>query len=412
VKSASFEGFSLKAVRNKGAFEEMRSHILQMYGGVTVKDVTSFFFEGNHVDCIAIKEQPTVFHFGIQHIEEPPIHVASPDTTAAAANGTKHAFAQGADSPLKLGLTDQFGNTISCPKDSIPMSRLTLEQLTRFTTLRDFFGKFPNKSKSLRRRGALVPRDFEQGRKYAFASQFVINYGGHSFIQLWNPVADFSLSQQWYRGGRNPVQTVEGGWVVYPDHFNTPNTVLFIYWTSDDYATAGCYNLECPGFVQVNYNWYLGGTFDHISTPGSSWGFRMEWKLVNEGWWLYLLGSGANLEAVGYYPTSIFNGGQLSISAEGMDIGGEVGRRVGDNWPPMGSGVESTMGVPAAAHQALIFYIPYNENGGVGVWCSLVPFSPDAPCYTANVVDSAYGGDWGTYLLYGGPGGDTATCGA
>jgi hypothetical protein len=35
VKSASFEGFSLKAVQNEGAFEDMRSHILRMYGGVT-----------------------------------------------------------------------------------------------------------------------------------------------------------------------------------------------------------------------------------------------------------------------------------------------------------------------------------------------------------------------------------------
>jgi hypothetical protein len=381
----------------------MRSHILQMYGGVTVENVTSFFFDGQHVDCIAIKEQPTVFQFGIEHIEEPPMHAASPGSTAA--SGTTHAFARGADSPLKLGLTDQFGNTISCPEHAIPMSRLTLERLTRFTTLRDFFGKFPN---NVELRGAA---NFEQGHKYAHSSQTVANFGGHSFIQLWNPVSDFSLSQQWFRGGPlTQEQTVEGGWIVYPDHFQTTNAVLFIHWTADYYASTGCYNLECPGFVQVNHNWWLGGPFFHYSTPASWWGFSMEWKLFNGNWWLYLRGSGAVYDPVGYYPTSIYNGGQMSRHAEGMNYGGEVGRKVGENWPPMGSGMLSTMGVNAAANQALIYYIPHNENGGVGVWANLYPIG-DAPCYSANEVDSADGGDWGTFILYGGPGGDSATCG-
>jgi hypothetical protein len=378
-----------------------------MYGGVTVENITSFFFEGQHVDCIAIKEQPTVFQFGIEHIEEPPMHVSSPDSTAA--NGTTHAFAQRADSPLKLGLTDQFGNMISCPEYAIPMSRLTLERLTQFTTLRDFFGKFPNKVES---RGALEPRDIERPRKYAQSTQIVVNYGGHSFIQLWNPVGDFSLSQQWYVGGEPArEQTVEGGWIVYPDFFHTTNAVLFIYWTADYYASTGCYNLVCPGFLQVNHNWYLGGSFTHYSTPASSWGIMIQWKLVNGNWWLYLRGSGANYEGVGYYPTSIYNGGQMSRSAERMDYGGEVGRKAGDNWPPMGSGVFSTAGLHAAANQALIYYIPHNENGGVGVWANFLFSLGDPPCYSANDVDSANGGDWGTYMLYGGPGGDTATCG-
>jgi hypothetical protein len=409
VKSTPFEGFSLKAVQNERAFEDMRSHILQMYGGVTLENVTSFFFEGQHVDCIAIKEQPTAFQFGIKHIEEPPMYAAPPDNTAV--NGTTHAFAQGADSPLKLGLTDQFGNTISCPEHTIPMSRLTLERLTRFKTLRDFFGKFPNKVES---RSALVPRDDIVGaHKYAQSIQNVVNFGGHSFIQLWKPVGTFSLSQQWFRTGQSPQeQSVEGGWVVYPDQFHTTGAVLFIYWTADSYISTGSYNLDRPGFIQVNHNWWLGGPFTYYSTPSSSWGFMMQWKLFNGNWWLYVRGSGANYEGIGYYPTSIYNGGQMSRSAERMDYGGEVARNRGggNDWPPMGSGALSTAGVRTAANQALIYYIPHNENGGVGVWANLFA-AADAPCYSANEVDSAYGGDWGTYMLYGGPGGDIATCG-
>ena len=49
-----------------------------------------------------------------------------------------------ATSQLSLGLTDPFGNKISCDTGSIPMRRLTLENLSRFRTLQDFFSKPPS----------------------------------------------------------------------------------------------------------------------------------------------------------------------------------------------------------------------------------------------------------------------------
>src|SRR5207249_7804207 len=55
--------------------------------------------------------------------------------------------------------------------------------------------------------------------RYAHAYQNVNNYGGASWLNLWDPTPtnhQFSLSQQWYVGG-SPVQTIEGGWQVYPD---------------------------------------------------------------------------------------------------------------------------------------------------------------------------------------------------
>ena len=92
---------------------------------------------------------------------------------------------------------------------------------------------------------------------------------GSSDINLWQPIVDtvlqqvFSLSQQWYVNFIGPIsdqkrQTVEGGWQVYSKKYKSPNPVLFIFWTNDNYEnfkkipkilTNGCYNMDCPGFV-------------------------------------------------------------------------------------------------------------------------------------------------------------------
>jgi hypothetical protein len=60
---------------------------------------------------------------------------------------------------------------------------------------------------------------------------------------------------------------------------------------------------------------------------------------------------------VGYYPTSIYNGGQLSKNATAVKYGGETARKTGDSWPQMGSGQFASQGWQQAAYQNTIFYI-------------------------------------------------------
>jgi hypothetical protein len=259
VTSISFTASASNAVQNEGAFEEMRSHITKMYAGVTVPaKVTSFVSEGQHVDCIAIMEQPSVFHLGIKQIEKDSI----PTTPPAGGQSTYEPVSH-ADSLLNLGLKDQFGNAISCPTDTIPMSRLTMERLTQFQTLNDFSARYPSSTGALQSRGANVPQaTWDPKRKHATGYQTVLNYGGNSWLELWLPVGDYSTGHQKYLGG-SPLQTLEGGWTVYPQRFLTKNAVTYIYWSS---GTTGCYNLDCPGFVQVNNHWYLGGGWTNYST--------------------------------------------------------------------------------------------------------------------------------------------------
>ncbi|KAF8233647.1 hypothetical protein L208DRAFT_1555059 [Tricholoma matsutake] len=258
MTSTSFNTFSSRAGQHKGAFEEMRSHILKMYAGVTAHaKVTSFISADHHVDCIAIMEQPSVFHLGIKNIKKPPLPLTPP-----AGHQMNHTMVSYVDSLLKKGLKDQFGTTMSCPTDMIPMLRLTMDRLTQFSMLKDFFMKHPGVT-------------WDPVHKYAAGHQVVVNYGGNSWMELWLPISDYSVGHQRYLSG---TQTVKGGWAVYPQHFQTMDGVLYIYWNS---GKTGCFNLDCPGFMQIDKNWGLGGRFpDHYSTPQKRWGFWLQWKLL------------------------------------------------------------------------------------------------------------------------------------
>ena len=230
-----------------------------MYDGIG--EVThSFIYDDEYGDCFDVKKQPGLRLQGIDHITPTPIK-ARPEEKAKEADGFQVQFVE---SPLKLDLKDSFGNVIFCQELTIPFPRLTLEKLTSFRTLADIFsqgndtepaltGDNGGDGQSSRRRP--VTRGAAQPHLYAVARQTVKKFGGNSWFSLWNPVGDFSISQQWYAGGSwDNRQTVEGGWVVYPGKFKTKNAVLFIFYTADNYKTNMCWNLDCPAFVQTNKN--------------------------------------------------------------------------------------------------------------------------------------------------------------
>lgn len=74
----------------------------------------------------------------------------------------------------------------------------------------------------------------------------------------------------------------------------------------------------------------------------------------------------------------------------------------------MGSGELASQGWQHAAYQNTIFYISRDENDGVGVWGDLTAHDEAfTSCYTINLTPASSGGNWGTYIFFGGPGGTT-----
>lgn len=377
------------AVRNARAFNQMRSYILATYRGVQVEH--TYVYGGHYFDCLTIRSQPTVRDRDIKAIAAPP--AAATGHRAGTGAQRSQRSRRAAPSPLTLGLKDSYGNAISCPAGTIPMLRISLSETTRYPTLAAYLAKEPGGRKA---RPPITPGG---PHRYAYGYQFVTNYGGNSWLNLWNPSGDFSLSQQWYVNGSGAgTQTVEGGWVHYPAKFGG-RSVLFIFSTPNNYS-SGCYNLECSGFVQTSSSVALGGGFTNYSTyGGTQWGFGLQWKYYAGNWWMFYQGS-----AVGYYPGSVFRGGPMARNASLTEYGGET-YTAGSSWPQMGSGKFASAGWTQAAFQNTIFYIPQNVNGGTGVWSSLNPVATNPACYTINYTGAASGGSWGTYFYYGGPGG-------
>jgi len=371
VGGAHFEGQGV--VQGQQAFGEMRTYVLDLYRGVRVTN--SWYEDNSYFDCVATETQPSVAG---AKIATPPEVSGKTDAPADSQAATQYA----------PGQKDVYGNAMSCAAGTVPMQRLTLERMAKFPNLKAFMAKGPAGTSA----GTSASTQ-ANAHRYAVGYQSVNNWGGNSWLNLWNPSGEFSLSQQWYANGG---QTVEGGWVHYAGKWDP--AALFIYFTPDNYVT-GCYNLDCKGFVQTNNAYTLGAKWNNYSVQGGAqWGFSEQWKYYQGNWWLYIQGT-----AIGYYPGSIYKGGPMgSGNANLAEFGGET-YTGGSNWPQMGSGRFANAGYSYAAYQNTIFYI---DQAGASHWSSLSPIVTNPNCYTLGITDSSVGGSWGTYIYFGCPGGN------
>ncbi|MFF2545048.1 neprosin family prolyl endopeptidase [Kitasatospora sp. NPDC058063] len=396
MESARHEDFvrrGLAGTTDADSFSAMVEYIRNIYAGVEVAH--SFVDTNGQVfDCVPIESQPALRgSFSV-----PP---APPDAPVVA---RPRSAGQGTpiQPQLRSDRLDKFGHAMSCPPGTIAMRRVTLEELARSGSVQNFHRKYPQGEG---RHPRLSPPEADSGiHKYAHAFQVVDNLGGHDFINIWDPGVGseiFSLSQHWYAGG-SPVQTVECGCQVYPAKYGTTQPVLFIYWTADGYQNTGCYNLDCSAFVQTNSAWAIGGTIGPVSVSGGAqYELEVTYYLSGGNWWLYLGGTTAS-NAVGYYPGSLFGGGQLASNAQDVDYGGEVVNNVA--WPPMGSGAFAESGWQYAAYQRDIYYFA-TDNTSQFAKLTGVQASPN--CFTVFVGSAP--DPWNEYIFFGGPGGTGCT---
>jgi len=391
---ATYIGHPESRVSNAVEFERMRRHILEMYRDTRV--INSFVLDGHYFDCIEVGEQPSARILGLKQIASPPPPLPGPAGSVSRPPAPQVGSEQKAD---------EFGDSIGCTPGTIPMRRITLEDLSRFETLEKFFQKGPDGAGEF---GSISPYVVAT-HKYAHSYQNVTNYGGSNTLNLWNPPIDtaktqvFSLSQHWFVNFLPPgppkgaVQTVEGGWQAYPKLYGNSIAVLFIYWTADGYDKTGCYNLSCAAFVQTNNTVFLGHGWPKYSVAGGNqYEFQLVWYLYGGNWWLAY---GIN-NWVGYYPGDIYKAGPLTKEAVEIDFGGET---VGTtSWPPMGGGSFADTGFKHAAYQRNIWYI--DDKAGGAKWPTLTRSQPSPNCYTdENFNNSATA--WVTYFYFGGPGG-------
>jgi hypothetical protein len=393
--SADYLTRSTSQVKDNATFEQMRQHILTMYQGVEVNH--SYLSSSQYFDCVPTQQQPSVRLLGVKMIAQPP------PAAAFIESGVRTPPFVGAEQLASSAQFDAFGNPTRCEENTIPMRRITLDELSRFKTLQDFFKKSADDP-------AVQPEDNPADHKHSIGYQIVDSFGGNSALNLWSPYVNtslgevFSLSQVWYVGGSGAgTQTAEAGWQNYPGKYGSENSVLFIFWTATDYQgpNPGCYNLDCPAFVQINNSYTLGGQWADYSTfGGTQYDFTVVYELYRGNWWLGISGKNPFVW-VGYYPGSIYQGGQMSVNAQTIEYGGESDGPSGF-WAPMGSGQWADERFSRAAYQREVFYI---DTTYTSQWANLTPLEEAPTCF------SMYGPFYnpvrgvGTFFYFGGPGG-------
>ncbi|KAJ7952298.1 Protein of Unknown Function (DUF239) [Quillaja saponaria] len=289
---------------------------------------------------------------------------------------------------------------IWCPEGSVPIKRATKEDLIMAKHLK-FLGS--NYSASTNWHDSSFDL---RGYHYALVEvrtpTYKPLYGARGRINLWNPsvtATQFSTASITILHG-DPAEKLNGiqaGWgvnsLLYPN-----DSRLYIFWTVDGYK-HGCYNLLCPGFVQVSTKIILGS----IIKPDSIYNGPQYDMLLSfhqdpsQGDWWFMFQD----EYVGYWPGKL-----LPSLARGSDYaswGGEVYSPIAEPSPTMGSGhfPEEGYGKCAYINQIQLFgkdHTFFNPNPAEEYLYIKVDKSY---CYNAKHDENAA---WGRHVFFGGPG--------
>ncbi|WCM95174.1 neprosin family protein [Acidovorax sp. NCPPB 2350] len=356
-------------VAGEAAFLEMKRYLQNRYDGVTV--VRSLKQDGAISDCIPVGEQPGL-RDGSAVASPPPVNPHGP------AAGDLTAGEQ-------------------CPRGTIPLERIGLDQLVHFATLKQFLSK----GAAPRRPGASAAP--EAGASSEEVHHYSVMYadtggaliaGAGADLNIWNPAfatpRDYmSISQIWILS-EDYQQSLEVGWQrqSHAPDWGT-SSILFIYSTQDGYDKTGCYNLGCGQFVQTTSGNVFGVAFasNRYSVKNGTQGVvKVAFQRNADGnWWLSVDG-----HWVGYYKANLYRDDLASPSASTyVSAGGET--YADDNAPstPMGSGAFAASGYRQAAFQANHFYI--DDSLKAYAVTRLESFGLSAPrCYTMAVAGLSY----------------------
>ncbi|KAJ0988400.1 hypothetical protein J5N97_006756 [Dioscorea zingiberensis] len=188
------------------------------------------------------------------------------------------------------------------------------------------------------------------------------------------------------------VYGLKGDGYVYPEQYGDKAPRLFTYWTSDGYKKTGCYNLYCPGFIQLSRTFTLG-----MKLPIGKGVLKLtvyrDVKTLN---WFLLLGE---QEIIGYWPKEIFNN---LVDSSIVEACGYVYSPLDESSPPMGNGIFPNPDPTKACELKHIKLL--NENGDFIVPGSDITYSlyNDLPDYYDVAIE--HGVDEFSSSV-GGPGG-------
>jgi hypothetical protein len=396
VESARYEDFRClpdSEVESSHAFEEMRAYLLDLYRNVSV--VESFVEDdGQITDCIPEDQHPAVRRWNGVHYATPPEAPPAPELDEAAA---PHQVASHTEATSILPRHLYQEQARDFPAGTLPRYRTTLQQLSRFRNLAAFSSK-DSFNGVTRLAATSIPK------RYATGEQDLDCLGGASYVNVWRPfvtpIYQATFSQQWYLAIKDGtlLQTVECGWHIDRARYGDSEPHLFVYATRRNYDDGHSFFNEDGGVFHCVANPYVrpGARLLVSQTDGTQVAYKMGFYRTGAGWWFYF-----DDHPIGCYPATWFNNGPLATCATKAKFGGEVGSSL-PLWPPMGSGYKASAGHGKAAYQRGAFI---HSVAGGAVNASLAEAgSTTGTCYTIDITNNS-SSTWGTYLYFGGPGG-------
>ncbi|KAL4281571.1 hypothetical protein GQ457_03G005340 [Hibiscus cannabinus] len=214
-------------------------------------------------------------------------------------------------------------DNIKCPPGSVLIRRTTKEDLI-----------MANKMKTLGLNHATNP-GVAPDANTAAVRYTKHNFGARTTMNVWGPTTlppQASFANLWLSSGPSEkLNVIQAGWAVFPLFFHSHTTRLLTYWTGDGYNTTGCFNYNCPGFVQINRKISLGLVLDQLSVYNGTQRDIQISLIKNANWWLQL-----GNQFIGYWPQRLFS--YMSDHADNAVWGGLVISPPNELSPAMGSG--------------------------------------------------------------------------
>ncbi|XP_028773388.1 uncharacterized protein LOC114730472 [Neltuma alba] len=350
--------------------------------------------DGDIIDCVDILKQPAFDHPKLKNHKIRMRPSSYPEGIV---------FEESNVASKSAPISQLWHQSGSCPEGTIPIRRITEEDILRTSSTQKFGEKNLQTSHLPSYAGGQRVNEhasiFVKGDKY---------YGGKGTMNVWNPKVlqdvEWSVSAIWVMNDadKQKLNAIFAGWRVNPYLYGDNRTRLFTFWTvSSNFQMTGCYDLRCSGFIQLNAGVAVGSTIKPLSVyndTNSQYDITiMIWKDKSNGdWWMQY---GAD-KVMGYWPSSLFT--HLSDSASIIQWGGQIVNAATNGQhttTQMGSGQFPREHFGKASYFKNIKFV--NGQNQMVPADNTFPQVDRPNCYD---VQSGRSDDWGRFFYFGGPG--------
>ncbi|XP_026416237.1 uncharacterized protein LOC113311640 [Papaver somniferum] len=344
---------------------------------------------GDTIDCIDIYKQPSFDHPLLKNHKIQVHGRISPPFTYFLMASDLQSFMKPSYSIRKENMSNmdssvtkassehinELGKEIMCPIGTVPIRRTTKRELIFSNLLRKSKQNHTN-DETLRRMYHHYVSVETPLNTCTIYHGVIDSFGIHT--PSINP-DQYSTSQMWIQNGEaEETNSIEGGWVVYPELFGDHATRFFTHWTADGYRNTA-YGTKVLLTVNMDED--------------------------TRYWWIYI--GDDQREPIGYWPSEIFT---YLRAASLIRFGGIAGARTNTPSPPMGTGNLPTKDYKMES-TGFTRFLQVVINGDTSYFGNFEVTQKDTSAKCYDIIFRKYGfwerRKYGyNSMIYGGPGGN------